>query len=71
MEQLGNLLTAMIAVIVGGSSDLLGGDPPPEPSLIEKLAASYYVLPPDISKALRRPREDLARDRFETRLCLK
>ena len=53
MEQLGNLLTAMIAVIVGGSSDLLGGDPPPEPSLIEKLAASYYVLPPDISTKFR------------------
>jgi hypothetical protein len=45
MEQLGNLLTAMIAVIVGGSSDLTTDLPSPD---FEALASNDPVLPTNI-----------------------
>jgi len=49
MEQLGNLLTAMIAVIVSGKADLLVGDS----SKIDGLSGGFLVLPLDLMRKFR------------------
>lgn len=49
IEQLGALMTAMVAVIVSGSSDLLISDPVPNPS------TQYLNLPVDILRKVTSP----------------
>ena len=52
-EQLGNLLTAMVAVIVSGKTDLLFDQMEDQPSRIEEIASGLLEIPKDIRMKFR------------------